>query len=236
MLFQLGLTGWLNGLTALGVVVINTINGIYVFYKSRRLQAKLLTYASLMIFFIGLLWLGPTVDFVIILMTGTNIDPYWIYPLLSYMWTAPGILFAMYIGSELLMPKKKWIMVSIFIVLSIIFEIFLFLTPETSFTYPDPLPMGSDIIDTSFVYGGIPFIIIAIYIVSIILVNGIGFLRKAFQATGIVRKKFLYLASGFILFGLVAIFDALIPPGLLLPIVRTGIIISAVLLYLGLKT
>ncbi len=99
---------FLNGISALGVVSVNLLLGFYTLYKANKLKAKLLTVTSLTIIFIGLLWLGPTVDFIkIILIVGTNIDPVWVYPLLSYMWAAPGITLGMYIGGELLMPKKK---------------------------------------------------------------------------------------------------------------------------------
>ena len=101
------LSGWLNGISALGVVTVNLLIGFYSLYKANKLKAKLLTITSLTIIFIGLLWLGPTVDFLKILITGTNIEPVWVYPLLSYMWAAAGITLGMYIGGELLMPKKN---------------------------------------------------------------------------------------------------------------------------------
>ena len=119
----------LNGISALGVVSVNLLIGFYSLYKANKLKAKLLTVTSLTIIFVGLLWLGPTVDFLkIIFIDQTNITPYWVYPLLSYMWAAPGITLGMYIGGELLMSKKKWILVGIFLVISIAYEFFLFLT------------------------------------------------------------------------------------------------------------
>ena len=80
----------------------------------------------------------------------------------------------------------------------------------------------------------IPFLIL--FILAIILFNGIGFLSKSLKATGMIKKKFLYLAFGFILFAIVVTFDALVPPGILLSIVRFGIIVSSILLYIGIKT
>jgi hypothetical protein len=243
--------GWLDGISATGVLVINIVIGLYSFYKSRKLKAKLLTVTSLTIFFIGLLWLGPTTDFLKILITQENIGPVWfysvtepvLYPVLSYMWAAPGIFFGMYIGGELLMPKKKWYLLTIFLIICVVYEYFLFYNPIDSFQYTSPwspppnyFPSGSEIIDTSSNYSYPTAYFLIIFILAIILFNGIGFLSKGFKATGIIKKKFLYLAFGFILFAIIVTFDALIPPGIFLSIVRFGIIVSSILLYIGIKT
>ncbi|MFX1587667.1 MAG: hypothetical protein ACFFC1_05905 [Promethearchaeota archaeon] len=226
--------GWLNGISALGVLTINIIIGFYGLYKASKLKAKLLTVTALTIISIGLLWLGPTTDFINILINDTNIDPY-IYPLLSYMWAALGITLGMYIGGELLIPKKKWILVGIFLIMSIAYEYFLFSSPQLSFEYDIPTP-GTDIIDTSSNYGYPTAYFLIVFILSILIFNGIGFLVKAKQATGILRKKFLYLAIGFIVFAIIVAFDSVVPPMVAVFIVRFGIIISSILIYLGIKT
>jgi len=228
--------GLLNGISALGVLTINLIIGFYSLYKARKLKAKLLTITALTIIFIGLLWLGPTTDFLKILITGTNIEPIWLYPLLSYMWAAAGITLGMYIGGELLMPKKKWILVGIFIIISIAYEYFLFSNPLGSFEFVVPSPLGDDLIDTSSDYSYYTGYFLIVFILSILIFNGIGFLVKAKQATGILRKKFLYLSIGFIVFAVIVTFDSVFPPMIALFIVRFGVIISSILLYLGIKT
>lgn len=230
------LIGWLNGISATGVLTINLIIGIFSLYKSRKLKAKLLTVTALTIFFIGLLWLGPTTDFLKILITGTNINPVWLYPILSYMWAAPGIFFGMYIGGELLMPRKKWYLLTIFLIISIVYEFVLFINPQGSFEFVVPSPLGSDIIDTSSDYSWYTAYFLIVFIFSIILFNGIGFLSKAFKSTGVLKKKFLALAFGFILFAVIVTFDALIPPGIFLSFVRFGVIASSILLYIGIRT
>jgi hypothetical protein len=236
--------GWLNGISATGVLTVNLIIGIFSFIKSRKLKAKLLTVTSLTIFFIGLLWLGPTTDFLKILITGENIEAVWfypvsdpvIYPILSYMWAAPGIFFGIYIGGELLMPKKKWYVLTAYLIISIVYEFFLFYDPISSFEYTVPVPNGSDIIDTSGNYSYPTAFFLIFFILSILLFNFIGFLSKAIKSTGVLRKKFLSLAFGFLLFAIVVTFDALIPPGILLSLVRFGIIVSSILLYIGIRT
>jgi len=244
----LELTGWLNGASALGVLVVLFIIGLYTLIKSLKLKATLLRYTGITIIFIGFLWLGPTTDFLkITLIDGMNINPVWVYPLLSYMWAAPGIFFGMYIGGELLMPKKKWLLLAIIIIASIAYEIFLFLSPINSFDFTipgvgeveDPTGLvgdGTNIIDTSSNYGYPTAFFLIAFILIIILFNGIGFLKKAKESTGILRTKFLYLAFGFIVFAIIVTFDALIPPGIFLSFVRFCIIASGILLYLGVRT
>jgi len=152
------------------------------------------------------------------------------------MWAAAGITLGMYIGGELLMPKKKWILVGIFIIISIAYEYFLFSNPLGSFEFVVPSPLGDDLIDTSSDYSYYTGYFLIVFILSILIFNGIGFLVKAKQATGILRKKFLYLSIGFIVFAVIVTFDSVFPPMIALFIVRFGVIISSILLYLGIKT
>ncbi|MFX0178538.1 MAG: hypothetical protein ACFE78_00005, partial [Candidatus Hodarchaeota archaeon] len=170
---------WLNGISALGVLTLNLIIGFYGLYKARKMKAKLLTVTALTIIFVGLLWLGPTTDFIKILITDTNIEPYWVYPLLSYMWAAPGITLGMYIGGELLIPKKKWILVGAFLIISIAYEFFLFWNPVVgqigaldSFEFTIPgidFVAGTNIIDTSSNYGYPTAYFLIVFILSILI-------------------------------------------------------------------
>ncbi|MCK4383123.1 MAG: hypothetical protein KAW66_07520, partial [Candidatus Lokiarchaeota archaeon] len=132
--------------------------------------------------------------------------------------------------------KKKMDSMGIFIIISIGYEYFLFSNPIASFAYVEPSPLGSDIIDTSSNYSYPTSYFLIVFILSILVFNGFGFLVKAKQATGILRKKFLYLSIGFIVFAVIVTFDSILPPMIALFIVRFGIIISSILLYLGIKS
>lgn len=101
--------GWLDGLTALSVVIAGTFFGLLSFYKSIKLKAKLLGMTGLCLICIGYTLLGPAVDFLNILITDNNLTPFWLYGLLSYPWAAPLTIFALYIGGELMIPKKNGI-------------------------------------------------------------------------------------------------------------------------------
>ena len=152
------------------------------------------------------------------------------------MWVAPVTIFGLYIGAELILPEKKKIIMVIYIVLSIIFELFLFL----DFLFFDPMKSmefeikGSSI-DAKFVYGHPTFILIVIFLVSCFLLNGIGSMHKAIQSTGVIRKKFGYMSITFFLFSIVGALDALLSPGPALFIARIGMIACAFMLYFALK-
>lgn len=231
---DVGINGFLNGGSALGVLILNAIIGIYILYKGQKLGAKLLRYAGVMIFFIGLLWLGPSTDFLMLLTTGNNIDPQWIYPYLSYLWVAPAIFIAMLIGTELIAPNKKNIILIFVAIIGIIFEIGLIFFPRDGQTYTYTIE-AENIIDTSFNPSFFTFYALAIILLFVVIFNGIGSIQKAKESTGILKKKFLYLGLGFIIFPIAAVFDTLVPPGPALPIVRITVIITGILLYMGLK-
>ena len=229
-------TFWLEGLTASSVISVGIILGLISIIKGRKLKAKLLTVLGLAIFFIGFLYLGPTTDFLTVIITGSNItSEFWglgIYGILSYLWIAPALVMAMYIGGELIIPKRKWILVIIYMVLGIIFEYFLWFQTDNTFVI-DLVP--GEIIDSSFVLLYPTFLLMALFILSILIFHGIGFLIKAIKSIGVLRKKFLLLGIGFIIFSIAGAGDSLVNPGIGLVIVRTAMISSIVLMYLGLK-
>ncbi len=227
--------GWLDGLTASGIILSATIFGLLSFYRASKLGAKLLAWAGLTMFFVGFLWLGPFIDFILVLFFHTNITPTSLYSILSYLWVAPALVVAMYLGGSLMFPKKKWVIVGIFIALGLVFEYFLWFQTNASFTWTLNNP-GDELIDASFVRTHPTFLLIALFLVSTLVFLGIGFLIKAKQATGELRKKFIYLALGFIIFVVCGALDSIIPPGIAIGFVRGVMMTFALWMYLGLKT
>lgn len=230
---------WLVGTSALGVVIFGVTFGIFSLYKAKKLKQHMLRNFGFMMMFMGLLLLGPAADFLLVLFTGNNIDPLGLYGILSYMWVAPSLILAMYLGGVLLVPKAKWYIAVIYAILGIIFEFFLFydfLFLDSKVTFePISPPGGEDIIDTTFIKGSLAFILIAIFIISVLLFDAIGTLRKSTQLSGELKKKFRYLSIGFFLFTIAAVMDALLAPGPLLFIARFGFIADNFFLYAGIK-
>ena len=186
---------------------------------------------------IGLLWLGPFVDFLFVWLTGNNIEPYppaiGIYSLLSYLWVAPAITIAMYLGARLLAPDKKKTIVIIYLVLGVIFEYFLWFQTLQSFDYN--VYGGGDLTNASFVRAHPTFLMIALFLVSTLILLGIGFLIKAKQSIGMIRKKFTYLSLSIIIFVLCGALDSILTLPVAIGFVRVAMMTSPLLMYLGLK-
>lgn len=231
--------GWLDGLTALSVVTVGTILGLFSFYKSKKLKAKLLGISGLCALSISFTLLGPAVDLLVILLTGNNIEPFWLYGLLSYSWSAPITIFGLYIGGELIFPRKKWYILSIYIVLSVIFEVILyygtFADPYTIFHYDAPVPPGSGLLNTSIVLFSPAFILMIIFLTSGLIFNGFGFLRKSIQSSGVLKRNFLYLSLGWFFFIICGLLDGVFDPGVITFFVRTGTILSVIFMYVGVR-
>ncbi len=227
--------GYLDGLTATGIILSSVIFGILSFYHARKLGARLLGIAGVMMILIGLLWLGPFVDFLLILTTGKNIAPIQVYMWLSYLWVAPAIILAMYLGSELLAPEKKKAILIFYSILGVIFELYLFLDWTNAFTWTLNNP-GQDTIDSSFQRTSPAYWIIIFFLVSTFIFEGIGFAIKAKQATGEIRKKFRYLSIGFIVFVVCGAIDSVAPLGYAIGFSRLVMMTFALWMFLGLKT
>jgi hypothetical protein len=231
--------GWLDGLTALSVVLAGIIFGVLSFYKSIKLNAKLLSVTGLATISVGFILLGPAIDLLIILFTEDNLEPFWLYGLLSYSWTAPITIFGLYIGAELLLPNRKWLIVFSYTGLSIIFEIILFTfslsNPEAIFRYPEVDPNGSELLNTSINPTSIAFILMLVFLISGLIFNGFGFLKKARQSSGELKRKFYYLSLGWILFIICGALDGLVDPGIYTFFIRFGLIASIIFMYLGVR-
>ncbi len=232
----LSFIGWLNGLTASGVFLFSVIFGLFAIYKARKTHLNPLLYLGLTYFFAGLIFTGDFLDFVTVLLTQTNIDnSIGIIGLINWMWFPGVAIFGMYFGAELIIPKKKWMIFIIYLILGIIFDVLLFLDPASALTYTYPTIPGEDLINDSLVLESIVSILAIIFLLSILILDGFGFLRKGIQSTGIIRRKFYYLSLGAFLYIIGGILDGLFDPGISLIFIRAAMIISALLFYLGVK-
>jgi len=226
--------GWLSGLTASGVFLFSIILGLFFVYKSRKTKLSLLLYLGLIYVFAGLVYLGDFLDFATVLTTGYNIKEYSWIGIVNWMWFPGAIICAIYLGAQLILTKKKWLIVSIYIGLGIIFELFLFFDPAGTITYSIPLNPGEDLINDNIILESVDFVIALIYLLSILIFLGVGFLSKAIQSTGAIRKKFLFLSAGAFVYTIGGILDGLFSPGIALIFIRSAMIISAWLFYVGL--
>jgi hypothetical protein len=221
------LEGWIDGITASGVVIFGIIFGIFFLYKSRKSGAKILTILGVVNILAGLMYLGVFTDFLVVLMTQNNLDnTYGLVGILSYIWFAPIIILAIYIGAELLVPKKKWYLMILIIILSAIFEVLFILDPLGTFNFVDPVNPGEILIDYNVNMFTPAGLIMAVLLLTVLIILGFGELRK----------RFLFLSMGSICFCIFGLLEGLTAPGLMVIFVRIGYLTSFWLMYFGLKT
>ena len=228
--------GWLSGITSTGVFLFSVIFGLVVIYKGRKTHLNLLIYLGLTYFFAGLIFTGDFLDFLSILLTDSNIDnSFGIIGLINWMWFPGVAIFGMYFGAKLIIPKKKWWILSIYLILAIIFELFLFMDPTGSIEYVNPTIPGTDLINDNLIFESIAGILVLFFLISLLLLDGVGFLRKSIQSTGVIRKKFLLLSLGAFIYIIDGVIDGLFSPGILSIFIRSAMGVSAFLFYFGVK-
>ncbi|MFX0046536.1 MAG: hypothetical protein ACFE8G_00050 [Candidatus Hermodarchaeota archaeon] len=235
---MLTIFGWIDGITASGVVIFGFIFGFFFLYKASKTGANILKILGIVNILAGLMYLGVFTDFLVVLLTENNLDnTYGLVGILSYIWFAPVVILALYIGAELLIPKRKWYLMIVVIIICLVFEILFFIDPMGTFNFVPPPPslIGQLLIDYNVNMFTPAGIIMALMLLLILAILGFGFLIKSFQSTGVLRKKFFYLSMGSICFCIFGLLEGLTAPGVMVIIVRIGYLISFWLMYYGLK-
>ncbi len=228
---------YIDGSLIVGGILFAIILGGFFFFKSKKLNLRMLSIAALMIIFSGFFYLGIVLDFFSILTTGTNMDnTSGLNGILCFLWIFPAIICAMYIGASLMYPEKKYHILSIYVILGIIFELFLFLDPFGTLIFSYPLIPGTGFINSYLNILSPGFFIAVTFLISIFILNGIGFLLKSFKLGDTIKRKYRILSAAFLLFCISATFEGFLAPGFLLYLVRLGMMVSAILMYFGLKT
>jgi hypothetical protein len=190
---------------------------------------------GLAIAFMSFTWLGILLDSFTILLTDTHLNNSdGIFGILTFMWNPPIAIFMLYIGGELLIPKRKWYIISIYLVLGLLYEINLFLDPKNSFTYRYPENVGEHTMYALFIPGTyLSFFTISFYL--IILIIGFGFLYKSFRSPSVIKRKFLMLSIGLFLLTIASVFTLMVTSVIIALFTYSAFMCGFWLLYLGLK-
>ncbi len=233
----LDINGWIDGITASGVVIFGIIFGLFFIYRAKKTNSKLVAILGAANMLAGLMFLGVFIDFLRVLIIDLNMENNGTVAILSYIWFAPVIITAMYIGAELLAPKIKTYIVVIILIISIIFEIIIFFDPLGSFNFvpTPPASPSKNLIDYNVNLMTFAGILMGVMLITVLVFLGLGFLYKALQSSGVIRKNFLYLSIGSIFFCIFGLLEGLTVPGILVIIVRIGYLSSFWLMYFGLK-
>ncbi|MFX1337271.1 MAG: hypothetical protein ACFFDK_01535 [Promethearchaeota archaeon] len=190
-------TGVINGISAISIVIIYLGFGIFLIDKSKKTNAKLLYYLGIMNICTGCMYLGICIDFLTILITGNNSNfPYFVQFLLCWMWSPLSGAVALYIATKLLIPKKKWYVISVFLFLVSLLFVFFIFDPVNNVNVVYPPNSGEELIQSQVILGSPASIIILLMIFFTITFNGFGTLFKSIRSRGVIRKKFLSLSIG----------------------------------------
>jgi len=244
MLF-LSINGWINGVSSLIIIIFGWSFGIYFILNSRKEKSKLLLYFGFLMVFYSNTYISYVTDFFFLLFTGKNpwgLLTYTIFSevdllacLTTWMWASPMIYIAALIGAEFALPQKIKYIKLIFLIAVILYEIFLFLDYGNNLTSIPEVNPG-DLADAWFTFGSPLFLIGIISGVLLFMFNGVGILLRSLQAKGLIRKKLLIIAFGFILLiSIISVFEGFTTPGPFIILIRSSMIFSWVLLYYGIR-
>lgn len=217
-----------NGFFSLLCVIISTIIGVIILSKYfKHKEPTLLLVGS---FWIGLFspWWSSAISFILILFTGQGLDAP-IYFILGNALSPLIVIIWIIVFTELKFKKSQKIIIGLYIIIEVLFEIVFFY-----YIFTDPTVIGelSGYFDVT--YKGL-VMLHAIFIVLTLLVTGILFgleLRKSDNHDN--RLKGFFIIIAIISWCVGAILDAALPLDIiLLTITRLILISSAIEFYFG---
>ncbi|MFX1568481.1 MAG: hypothetical protein ACFFCV_08945 [Promethearchaeota archaeon] len=228
--------GWIDAISITFFFLFNVIFGLYLVYKSRKTNARLLLIVGITIISIGFSKIEFVCDFISILITGRNLDVS-IYQRIFIHYT-PSVFFGffgVYVGVELILKEKKTFILSIVLILLILLQIVFYVDPINSVEIIEPIPSGLKLIEINLIFGSLAFILAIIIGLLAVIFSGFGLLFKSFRVEGLLKKKYLVLAIGFFLYIISVLLETMTSVLLLNIIFESGGVVSASLWYVGLR-
>ena len=219
---------FINGLFSLVFVIINTIIGLRIAYTHRKLKRPIFLYMGFAWVGMGAPWWSSSVSFLFAVFTGNGL-PFLPYVLI-FLPFSPFIviLFAMAL-CELKYPRRKKIVLIIFVIIGIFIEIYLF---YKVFTNPSELGTLHGIVDAE--YKGVIrywliFDVIVIIIIGLLIAHD-----SLVSDNPEVKLKGKFLLVAFILWAIGAIVDGFLEVTVpVLIFTRILLISSAIMFYFG---
>ena len=230
-------TAQISGLTALISVSITTVLGLIVLIKYLKTRQFLILNFFLCIIFTASPWYPSGFGYLFWIITGELLN-YQVYVLIGNVAIPIAILAWLNVYLSTLNPKKKNLVLIIYGSLSIFFELYLFYflifapgAPVNSLlgVINDPTnPMDID-------YKGFVLIFLGLSILTA-CITGFHFASKSMKKEELpeIRWKGKFLLIAFLLFGISAIFDAIIEMDpILLVVMRILLAVGNFFFYLG---
>ncbi|MFX1376031.1 MAG: hypothetical protein ACFFA0_09485 [Promethearchaeota archaeon] len=246
MFDDLILVGWLDGLSAGAIMFSALIFGVLSITKGVKNRQRLLIIAGIEVLAIGSYYSAPFVDFLWYGFMDTHIE-LWLYPLIAYTQVPVGVVFLAVLGGELIMPNYKQAVMGMYGALGMMLFVFIYTgvyaqayevgapysPPFSGFYYTIPTPAG-ELIDVSFAPWSPTVMLIWVFQFTNLIFMGGGFMIKAIQASGSLRRKFFLISLAFIIFFGTGIIDSFWG-GVPKTVGRTIMISFGPLIYIGFR-
>ncbi|HMF32141.1 MAG TPA: hypothetical protein VKK79_12035 [Candidatus Lokiarchaeia archaeon] len=216
------------GFSAVIIFLTGYIIGFRLLAAMHTIKSKLLPWEAAFAMSLGSFYLGTVVSFVLLWVTGSNISPDVWGAWLDFSVTPVGISIVIYIGFSVLRPKFAKSMAIIYLLTGIPFWASLwFNIPEPSAYITSTPP---ELIHIALL--SIASYLTLIYLVSLGILMGGGFISLARRSKGEIRTRSTYWATGIILFCIAGFLDSQIPvEAILLIVVRAVMVTSFLFLY-----
>jgi hypothetical protein len=185
------------------VDIIATFIGFWFLSRYLHEKRKLIPFVSILGFCWVAQYLGPLIDFWILVITGKNINATFAVQI-SYAITPVSIINSIWLGFSIFNQKWRRPVFYVYFASAVPFYIALFGWPNAMFV-SNITPAGQ-MIDTSL--RSVLLYLAIFYIVSIIFVIGLGFFSLRKRLTDAAdRQRALYLGLSYVIFGIAAILE-----------------------------
>jgi hypothetical protein len=216
-MYILSAESYIVGIGALILVAIGFFYGFQFIYLYHQTKKRFMPIVAILGFGGGMLYAGYAVNFINLLILGTNLDKITV-GLLNYTFAPFDTLLSLYLGFSIFNAKRVKLVVIIYFALMITYWIFIFAFPNTMILANTPA--SGDTIETS--TASIVNILTIVCILSLIVILSIPFFLlarkvKRTQSGDAQELRLLYFEGwGWMIFGIGCILDAIVPPDMIL--------------------
>ncbi|MHA1723760.1 MAG: hypothetical protein ACTSXH_02830 [Promethearchaeota archaeon] len=218
----------LNGCFSFIFVIFSLIIGFMMFYKYFKFKHDVLITTGLCWTFMITAWFRISFNFPLVLLFHVEI-PYSVGRVIDSIFIPIAIICWVYTFSTLIYPNHQKILVLIYIIISIIYEI---ITIYLLFVDPQSVVIIVSTFDST--YGLIPLIYSVFIIITFLITGALFALQSQKSDDPKIRLKGQFLFIAFILFSTASLLDAVLITSILaLIIIRITLILSSLIYYLG---
>ena len=218
----------LNGIFSLIFCIMATLTGLLIASKYRKYKRNTLLYVGLSLLGLAFPWFPSSISFLVALVNDVGLPPR-IYFLIGNAFLPISLFLWMLALTELIFKKKQKIILIIYAVTGIIFEIYFLYSLFTNYSVIGELKGPVDV-----QYYGITRLYLIFTLLTILITSSL-FCIECFKSDNAeIKLKGKFLQVGIILYTIGAIGDGFITLDFVtLPIIRIILITSTIMFYNG---